>query len=347
MPVSAAARIHGRCQHRSAATRIVCGSASTSFRTARFRASGLRRHTGALELSPILKPLEPFRSQLNVISDLALPLAYTEDASAAANHSSSSAVFLSGARMHKNTNLLGDHGGPGGCPAHRPELAAAVARARYRGRVQLLRRRLELRLSRHDLLGRRAHAVADRAQSAGAVRAAVRHGRDPRGPREQSGRIAQHPRCRQRADRAAESRPADGRSASSGSIPHGCARDRAAHADREPHLGRRAAARQAVRNSRRFRRAPQDDVRSAGARLAGGDDTRVHAHAGSGGQQRRLSEERGAGRLSSAIPPLERPGEQGQAGADQSLPHRAVRLPARENATNAGRRRHLCSTTPS
>jgi hypothetical protein len=62
---------------------------------------------GALELSPILKPLEPFRSQLNVVSDLALPLAYTEDASAAANHSSSSAVFLSGARMHKNTNHLG------------------------------------------------------------------------------------------------------------------------------------------------------------------------------------------------------------------------------------------------
>jgi hypothetical protein len=62
--------------------------------------------TGALELSPILEPLAPFRNQLNVISDLALPLAYTEDASAAANHSSSSAVFLSGARMHKNTNLL-------------------------------------------------------------------------------------------------------------------------------------------------------------------------------------------------------------------------------------------------
>src|SRR5687768_8544237 len=63
--------------------------------------------TGALELSPILKPLEPFRNHLNVISDLALPLAYTEDASAAANHSSSSAVFLSGAPMHKNTNHLG------------------------------------------------------------------------------------------------------------------------------------------------------------------------------------------------------------------------------------------------
>jgi len=62
---------------------------------------------GALELSPTLAPLQPFRNYLNVVSDLALPLAYTEDASAAANHCSSSAVFLSGARMHKNTNLLG------------------------------------------------------------------------------------------------------------------------------------------------------------------------------------------------------------------------------------------------
>ncbi|HEX7121920.1 MAG TPA: DUF1552 domain-containing protein, partial [Gemmatimonadaceae bacterium] len=32
---------------------------------------------GALKLTPILAPLEPFRSKLNVISDLALPLAYT------------------------------------------------------------------------------------------------------------------------------------------------------------------------------------------------------------------------------------------------------------------------------
>jgi len=63
--------------------------------------------TGALELSPTLQPLAPFRDRLTVVSDLALPLAYTEDASAAANHSSSSAVFLSGARMHKNTNQLG------------------------------------------------------------------------------------------------------------------------------------------------------------------------------------------------------------------------------------------------
>lgn len=58
-------------------------------------------------MSPTLKSLEPYRNWLNVVSDLALPAAYTEDASAAANHSSSCASYLSGAAMHKNENLLG------------------------------------------------------------------------------------------------------------------------------------------------------------------------------------------------------------------------------------------------
>jgi hypothetical protein len=45
----------------------------------------------------ILQPLEPYRDRINVISDLALPLAYGTDASAGANHTRSSAVFLAGA----------------------------------------------------------------------------------------------------------------------------------------------------------------------------------------------------------------------------------------------------------
>jgi Protein of unknown function (DUF1552) len=45
----------------------------------------------------ILKPLEPFRDRLNIISDLTLPLASGQDASAGANHTRSSAVFLTGA----------------------------------------------------------------------------------------------------------------------------------------------------------------------------------------------------------------------------------------------------------
>ncbi|MET0293134.1 MAG: DUF1552 domain-containing protein [Steroidobacteraceae bacterium] len=45
-----------------------------------------------------LKPLEPFRDHLNVVSGLELPLAYGNDASAGANHTRSSAVYLTGAK---------------------------------------------------------------------------------------------------------------------------------------------------------------------------------------------------------------------------------------------------------
>jgi hypothetical protein len=48
--------------------------------------------------SPILRSLEPFRERLNVVSDLTLPLAYGEDASAGANHTRSSAVWITCAR---------------------------------------------------------------------------------------------------------------------------------------------------------------------------------------------------------------------------------------------------------
>jgi hypothetical protein len=46
----------------------------------------------------ILKPLEPFRDRLNIVSNTSLPLAYGSDGSAGANHTRSSAVFLSGAK---------------------------------------------------------------------------------------------------------------------------------------------------------------------------------------------------------------------------------------------------------
>jgi hypothetical protein len=46
------------------------------------------------EFPQTLKSLEPFRDRLNVISDLRLPYAYGDDASAGANHSRSSSVWL-------------------------------------------------------------------------------------------------------------------------------------------------------------------------------------------------------------------------------------------------------------
>jgi Protein of unknown function (DUF1552) len=61
------------------------------------------------EFTPILKPLEPFRDYINIISNTHAPMAYGADSSAAANHSSSSAVFLTGAKPEENPRpLLGE-----------------------------------------------------------------------------------------------------------------------------------------------------------------------------------------------------------------------------------------------
>ncbi|RYZ63987.1 MAG: DUF1552 domain-containing protein, partial [Proteobacteria bacterium] len=49
------------------------------------------------EFTEILQPLAKHRAHLNVISGLSLPSAYGNDASAEANHTRSSACFLSGA----------------------------------------------------------------------------------------------------------------------------------------------------------------------------------------------------------------------------------------------------------
>jgi hypothetical protein len=54
------------------------------------------------ELSEILMPLEPFRDQINVISDLSHPMAYGPGG-ATAHHNRSSAVFLSGAPAASGT----------------------------------------------------------------------------------------------------------------------------------------------------------------------------------------------------------------------------------------------------
>src|SRR5262245_3351551 len=61
------------------------------------------------EFTPILKPLEPYRDYVNIVSDTYAPMAYGADASAAANHSRSSAVFLTGARPEETPRpVLGE-----------------------------------------------------------------------------------------------------------------------------------------------------------------------------------------------------------------------------------------------
>jgi len=58
------------------------------------------------EFTPILKPLEPFRDYLNVVSNTYAPMAYGPDASAAANHSRSSAVFLTGTKPEETPRAV-------------------------------------------------------------------------------------------------------------------------------------------------------------------------------------------------------------------------------------------------
>jgi len=48
------------------------------------------------EMTEILKPLEPYRNQMTIVSNLAHPSAYGGDGSAGAHHARSSAVYLSG-----------------------------------------------------------------------------------------------------------------------------------------------------------------------------------------------------------------------------------------------------------
>jgi len=61
------------------------------------------------EFTPILKPLEPYRDYINIVSNTYAPMAYGADASAAANHSRSSAVFITGARPDESARpVLGE-----------------------------------------------------------------------------------------------------------------------------------------------------------------------------------------------------------------------------------------------
>jgi Protein of unknown function (DUF1552) len=50
----------------------------------------------SFEMTETLKPLEPFRNQMTIVSNLAHPSAYGGDGSAGAHHARSSAVYLSG-----------------------------------------------------------------------------------------------------------------------------------------------------------------------------------------------------------------------------------------------------------
>ena len=104
----------------------------------------------------ILKPLEPFRDRINIVSGLAHPYVAGgggADVSAGANHTRAAAVFLTGVRAGEGRAGAPRHlGRSGGGAAHRPGHAAPVARAVDRRGGARLRGVVQLRVPELDLV---------------------------------------------------------------------------------------------------------------------------------------------------------------------------------------------------
>ncbi len=134
------------------------------------------------EFSPILKPLEPFREHLDVVSGLG-----HRAADSTAVHSLSPTTWLSGVRPKPTQGVdayAGHHGRSDRRAADRTGDAAAVDGARDRGSVgpdRRLRSRLRLHLHEHAVVADADDADADGDQPAEGVRADVRPGRQRRG----------------------------------------------------------------------------------------------------------------------------------------------------------------------
>ena len=133
------------------------------------------------EFTPILKPLEPFRDYVNVVSGLGHRAADTT-----AVHSLSPTTWLSGVRP-KATQGVDAYAGITAdqiaAQADRAGHAAAVDGARHRGSLgpdRLVRSRLRLHLHEHAVVADADDAAADGDQPAQGVRADVRPGRQRR-----------------------------------------------------------------------------------------------------------------------------------------------------------------------
>ena len=153
-----------------------CGSARSTCRTASSRASGFRRRkASAFEFSPTLKPLEPFRDRLLVISGLDSVPPPPPGERQYNNHADASTRFLTDVTPSR-TLRAGVSIDQILAKAHRPGHGAAVAGARagVGGFRDVLRLRPQLRLHRHHRVGRADVAAADGARSERGVRAPVR-----------------------------------------------------------------------------------------------------------------------------------------------------------------------------
>ena len=128
-----------------------------------------------LELTPILTPLEKFRSRMNVVRQ---PVARRrQDGHGSRGQLRRLAERRRGQADRGRGHPARHHDRSGAGEADRPGHAVPVARVRHRGLLRLHRRLrpgLQLHLHEHHLVGRRDSAAADGDQPARGVRADVR-----------------------------------------------------------------------------------------------------------------------------------------------------------------------------
>ena len=240
--------------------------------------------TGAgFDFTPILKPLEPFRDRLTLVSGLTAGPTVQNG-----GHAVAPASYLTGNIQPKQTegsDILGArHRRSGDRQGDRPGHAVPVARSRDRGLQHLdrrLRHRLQLHLHEHHLVGGPDVAAADgdqpaRACSSGCSAAPgtpaqrlARHAGEPQHPR----RVTQTRRSRSTTGLGARDRALLDR------LSRQRPRDRAAHRQRRG-AGRAASdrPRRAGRPARGLRRARGADVRPDGGGVPGRRHPRVHVH---------------------------------------------------------------------
>ncbi len=243
------------------------------------------------EFPEILKPFEPFRDRVNVISGLTLPFAYGQDASAGANHTRSSAVYLTGAKPGTGSEaelgisvdqVAAKHIGQG-TPLPSLELSiedgglscGSGLSCAYRNTISWQSPKSPLPMENNpQVIFERLFGDGSTAEERAARRAEARSLLDS-----VMGEI----------DSLQKKLPG-GRSRATRSLSHRRARSRTAHHARgSAGSAGPEAARRAHRHSRRLRRSREAAVRHAGARLAGRRHARHDDDVREGGQQRGVS----------------------------------------------------------
>ena len=302
----------------------------------------------ACDLPPILKPLDPFKKHLTVVSGLE-----NKSAIAAPVHAITPGTWLQlRAAAHQPRAVWRHHGRPDRRETHRPGHAAAVARDRdgRAGRRRLLRPQLWLQLRQDDFVPRPVDAAADGAQPAQAVPAALRRRATPRRSARCSPRRTRacSISCAQDAkDPGEDARPARPRARST-TISTRCARSSGGWRSSPRAICPAVKLPDApVGHPEQLRRAHEAHVRHDGARVPGEPHARRDAHDGRRGEQPAVQPHRHLGRVPSAVASPEQPAEAGAPGEGADLSHAGVREVREEAGGAAGWRGARCSTTRS